>query len=176
MTTYKIPIDSLVYRVGCRLGILDPNVDKYWGENSPADMKIQTFVSKVLPNKPWLLDEPLWSTGRQPNKGGHCYPTHTNCGGCLFESVCRKKLLDTDPSFLGMQLPHTQPRPLPNKEAISKGQEEYRKFVELLNKLRSENKITPEQRRDFDKQWRENPQKRPWLIQHLENLQKEKLS
>jgi len=97
MLTYKIPIDSLVYRVMCRLGIIDPDSDKYSDENSPADVIIQAFVSEVSPDKPWLLDEPLWSTGRQPDKGGHCFPKYPNCKGCLFESVCQRKFLDIDP-------------------------------------------------------------------------------
>jgi endonuclease III len=156
MSTYKIPIDSLVYRVSCRLGIIDPNVDKYSGENSPADVKIQTLVSKVLPDKPWLLDEPLWSTGRQPNRGGHCFPKYPSCSGCLFESVCRKELLDTDPSLLGMQFLSTEkrPRPLSRKTDITGKQAEFAKFVEELK----QKGIKGEEYREKIKQWQREHQ------------------
>ncbi|MEM2112294.1 MAG: hypothetical protein QXX08_10550 [Candidatus Bathyarchaeia archaeon] len=150
MSTYKIPIDSLVYRVWCRLGIIDPHVDKYTGEDSPADVKVQTFVSKVLPDKPWLLDEPLWSMGRQPNKGGHCYPVHPNCCGCIFESICQKKLPDANPSFLGMQLfsVKTQSEPL-SKTEITERQAAFAKFVEELK----QKGIKGEEYREKIKQW-----------------------
>jgi len=85
MTTYKIPIDSLVYRVSCRLGIVDPSIDKYFGEGSPADIRIQSFVRRISPEKPYILDEPLWSTSRQPSEGGHCYPITPQCQGCIFD-------------------------------------------------------------------------------------------
>lgn len=156
MSTYKIPIDSLVYRVWCRLGIIDPNIDKYSGENSPADLKIQAFVAKVSPEKPWLLDEPLWSTGRQPNRGGHCYPTNPNCVGCLFEGVCRKRFLDADPSLLGMDLSTTerQPKSLPKKTDITGKQAEFAKLVEALK----QKGITGEEYREKVKQWQREHQ------------------
>lgn len=49
---------------------------------------------------------------------------------------------------------------------------EYRNFVKTLNKLRKEGKITAEYRRDLDTQWRKTPQKQPWLLQHLKELNK----
>jgi endonuclease III len=156
MSTYKIPIDTLVYRVWCRLGIIDPNIDKYSGENSPADLKIQAFVAKVSPEKPWLLDEPLWSTGRQPNRGGHCYPTNPNCVGCLFEGICQKGSLDADPSLLGMDLSTTerQPKSLPKKTDITGKQAEFAKFVEALK----QKGITGEEYREKVKQWQREHQ------------------
>lgn len=156
MSTYKIPIDSLVYRVWCRLGIIDPNIDKYSGENSPADLKIQASVAKVSPEKPWLLDEPLWSTGRQPNRGGHCYPTNPNCVGCLFEGICRKRFLDADPSLLGMDLSTTerQPKSLPKKTDITGKQAEFAKLVEALK----QKGITGEEYREKVKQWQREHQ------------------
>jgi len=51
-------------------------------------------------------------------------------------------------------------------------QEEYSNFVDLLNKLRREDKITPEYRRDLDKQWRKYPEKRALLLQQLKELAK----
>jgi len=156
MSTYKIPIDSLVYRVWCRLGIIDPKIDKYSGENSPADLKIQEFVAKISPEKPWLLDEPLWSTGRQPNKGGHCYPINPNCVGCLFESICQKRFLSADPSLLGMDLLATdrQPKSLRKKTDITDKQAEFAKFVEELKKKG----ITGEEYREKVKQWQREHQ------------------
>jgi hypothetical protein len=134
MFTYKIPIDSLVYRVWSRLGIIDPHVDKYSGENSPADVKVQAFVSKVFPQKPWLLDEPLWSTGRQPDKGGHCFPKNPNCNGCLFEGICPRKVLDADPSSLGMETSNTERQPThkPKQPEVTSEQAEFAKYVEEL--------------------------------------------
>jgi len=134
MLTYKIPIDSLVYRVWSRLGIIDPRVDKYSGENSPADVKVQAFVSKVFPQKPWILDEPLWSTGRQPEKGGHCFPKNPNCYGCLFENICRRKFLDADPSSLGMEISNTERQPTykPKELEVTSEQAEFAKYVEEL--------------------------------------------
>lgn len=134
MLTYKIPIDSLVYRVWSRLGIIDPRVDKYLGENSPADVKVQAFVSKVFPQKPWLLDEPLWSTGRQPDKGGHCFPRNPNCDGCLFQSVCRRRFLDADPSSLGMEVSNIGRQPIykPKQPEVTSEQAKFAKYVEEL--------------------------------------------
>ena len=156
MSTYKIPIDSLVYRVWSRLGIIDPNIDKYSGENSPADLKIQAFVAIVSPEKPWLLDEPLWSTGRQPNRGGHCYPTNPKCVGCLFEDICQKRFLDFDPSLLETDLSTTerQPKSLPKKTGITRRQAEFAKFVEALK----QKGITGEEYREKVRQWQREHQ------------------
>jgi len=156
MPTYKIPIDSLVYRVWYRLGIIDPNNDKYSGENSPADVKIQTFVTKVSPEKPWLLDEPLWSTGRQPNRGGHCFPKYPNCVGSIFEGICQKRFLDADPSLLGMELSTTEkaPKSPPTKTDITGRQANFAKFVEKLK----QKGIKGEEYREKIKQWQREHQ------------------
>ena len=103
MLDFKVPIDRLVYRVSCRLGIIDPYVDRYYGERSPGDLKIQVFAKTLFPSNPWLLDESLWSTGRQASKSGHCYPTHPRHEGCIFETICPKKYNEVDPSEIGMQ-------------------------------------------------------------------------
>jgi len=138
MTTYKIPVDSLVYRVACRLGIIDPNIDKYYGENSPADLKIQSFVKQVFPDKPYLLDEPLWSTGRRAIDGGHCFPQNPDCNGCLFQSICRRRFLDIDPAKLGIDAEYMSSRikhvPNSKKRAIKEKQAQFSKFVEELKK------------------------------------------
>jgi len=136
MTTFKIPIDSLVYRLACRLGIIDPNIDKYYGEDSPADLKIQSFAKQVFPDKPYLLDEPLWSTGRQAIRGGHCFPRNPRCKGCLFQSICRKRFLDIDPANLGMDTTYTLGRmkrvARPKDREIKERQAQFAKFVEEL--------------------------------------------
>lgn len=102
MRTYKIPIDKLVFRVSSRLGIINPYEDKYFGNDSPADVKIQAFVKKVFPESPWIMDEPLWSVGRVGSKGGHCYPTNTSCWNCMFEKLCDKKFKDVTPEKIGV--------------------------------------------------------------------------
>ena len=104
MRNYKIPVDSLVYRVASRLGVIDPNVDKYYGNSSPADLKIQRFVQGLFPEKPWIMDEPLWAAGRRKEKGGHCFPTNPSCEGCIFDSICPKKFADFAPESVGMQV------------------------------------------------------------------------
>ena len=136
MTNYKIPIDSLIYRVSCRLGIIDPNRDKYFGEDSPADLKIQSFVKKMFPDRPYILDEPLWSTGRRAIDGGHCFPQNPNCNGCLFESICPKNFVDINPEKLGMDTALTPVQrkrvPTPRERANRERQARFAKFVEEL--------------------------------------------
>jgi len=151
MSTYKIPIDSLVYRVSCRLGIIDPNIDRYSGEGSPADIKIQAFVTRLLPDKPWLLDEPLWSTGRQPDKGGHCFPEHPDCSGCLFGSICQRRYTDVDPSQIGMETSSVvgQTRFRPKQPGITSKQAEFAKFVAEMK----QKGIKGEEYRERIKRW-----------------------
>jgi|GEM_PF-4143226 len=136
MTSYKIPVDSLIYRVSCRLGIVDPNRDRYFGEDSPADLKIQSFVKKMFPDRPYILDEPLWSTGRRAVDGGHCFPKNPNCNGCLFESICPKNFADIDPGKLAIDtdltsIPHKRV-PTPQEKAIRQRQARFAKLVEEL--------------------------------------------
>ena len=158
MTTYRIPVDALVYRVACRLGIIDPNIDKYFGENSPADMKIQSFVKQVFPDKPWLLDEPLWSTGRRVFNGGHCFPQQPDHNGCLFESICPKRFIDIDPTQLGMttnledrHTPHRREHVLnPKEKARKEVQDQFSKFVDDLK----QKGITGKKYREMIMQWR----------------------
>ena len=56
MTNYKSPIDRLVYRVTSRLGIIDPSLDKYTGDSSPGDIKIQALVRKAFPSNVWIVE------------------------------------------------------------------------------------------------------------------------
>lgn len=136
MTTYKIPVDSLIYRVSCRLGIIDPRRDKYFGEDSPADLIIQSFVKQIFPERPYILDEPLWSTGRRSVNGGHCFPQNSNCDGCLFENICPRKFLDIDPGKLGTDTKIVSVRrkraPTFKEKAIADKQARFAKFVEVL--------------------------------------------
>jgi len=92
----RVPIDSLVYRVASRLGVVDPKTDKL-GTPS-ADRKIQEFAKLASPAEPLRIDEPMWSVGRSRGYGGYCYSTDPQCQGCLFESFCPKLYGDRDPS------------------------------------------------------------------------------
>jgi hypothetical protein len=139
MATYEIPIDRLVYRVACRLGLIHPNTEKYSGRGSLADVKIQALVRKLLPDKQWFFDEPLWSTGRKPINKGHCYPQNPSCGGCIFESICLRRFLDFDPAVLGMETGLTHDGLKPAKVSyksriptVTERQAEFAKFVEGL--------------------------------------------
>lgn len=143
MESYEIPIDRLVYRVSCRLGLLDPNTDKYSGQGSDADIKLQTLVKRLLPGNQWIFDEPLWSTGRKPVNGGHCYPLNPSCGGCIFGAICPRKFLDFDPAESGMVTGNTIVRTASksfsgssesHREAVTPRQIEFAKFVEDLKR------------------------------------------
>lgn len=160
MATYEIPIDRLVYRVSCRLGLINPNTDKYSGRRSIADVKIQTLVKRLLPDRPWFFDEPLWSSGRKAVNGGHCYPRNPNCKGCIFESICSKRFLDSDPAKIGMEtkpirgLPKKRSAPTSTKKSqaptMTQKQAEFAKFVEELKKKGTKG----EEWREKMKQWR----------------------
>lgn len=92
----RVPIDRLVYRVACRLGIVDPETDAL---GSPmADRKIQEFAKLAFPEEPLRIDELMWSVGRSRGYGGYCYPTDPQCEGCLFGAFCPKLYRDRDPS------------------------------------------------------------------------------
>ena len=157
MSDFKIPVDVLVYRVASRLGLIDPKVDKYYGKGSPADLKIQSFAKRVFPENPWFLDEALWSTGRQASKGGHCYPTHPNLDGCIFEDICPKKCVEFDPSEMGMELGDEtkyRTRCFRRKTGLTDKQKRFRTFVQQLKEqgVRGE-----EYRRKVAEWFRTNP-------------------
>jgi len=61
--------------------------------------------------------------------------------------------------------------PIEKKERISfedeKRQEEYSKLVSLLNKLRSDGKISAVERRNYGKKWRTYPNNRDLLMREL---------
>lgn len=95
----RVPVDRLVYRVACRLGIIDPETDKLGSPS--ADRKIQEFAELAFPGEPLRIDEPMWSVGRSRGYGGYCYPTKPQCQGCPFEAFCPKLYGDHDPSPAG---------------------------------------------------------------------------
>ena len=138
MQTYDIPVDSLVYRVSSRLGIIDPNQDKYSGDGSPADQKIQTFIRNNFPERPWIVDEPLWSTGRKASDGGCCFPQDPNCIKCMFDPICPKKFLDIVPNHIGITGEFSGPKlicgtpVIRNNKSNTKKQREFSKFIEEL--------------------------------------------
>jgi hypothetical protein len=156
MSTYEIPIDRLVYRVSCRLGLIDPNIEKYSGRGSVADVKIQALVKRLLPEKQWFFDEPLWSSGRRAINGGHCYPRNPSCGGCLFESICPRRFIECDPAQLGMETRYTRTMYTPSTvlqknlaRTVTQKQTEFAEFVEELEKKG----IRGEEWREKMKQW-----------------------
>lgn len=95
----RVPIDRLVYRVACRLGIIDPEREKPLSPR--ADCRIQQFAEMASPGQPLKIDEPMWRMGRPGREGGHCYRTDPQCMGCLFETFCSNPYRDRDPSTVG---------------------------------------------------------------------------
>ena len=55
---------------------------------------------------------------------------------------------------------------------MEKSKEEYKQFVELLNELRKEEKISAESWRDLSDQWRNEPHTRTILLERLKILKK----
>jgi hypothetical protein len=94
-------VDVNVYRVACRLGVVDPHFDLYLGRNSMGDRKIQAFAKSAFPENPSMVEDPMISIGRS-EEGGHCFPSEPQCLGCPFEAFCQKLCLHFDPSEKGM--------------------------------------------------------------------------
>lgn len=159
MRSYKIPIDSLVYRVACRLGIIDPYQDVYFGNDSPADIKIQNFVKELFPETPWIMDEPLWSVGRDSSKGGHCYPSNPNCYGCMFEKLCAKKFRDIIPKDIGTKsVPNSIAKSVcgyHEKKTATEHQVAFANFIAELNRKG----VTGDQFREQRDQWQREHRK-----------------
>ena len=102
MSSSEIPVDSLVYRVACRFGILDPTRHRYTGPGSPGDVRIQDFGRLLHPHNPSLLDEPMWMMGRNARMGGYCHPTTPRCdAGCIFAGCCPRLWREQDPTKTG---------------------------------------------------------------------------
>ena len=153
MSDFKIPIDILVYRVASRLGIIDPDLDKYFEDESPGDLKIQSFAKMLFPDDPWYLDEPLWSTGRQRVDGGHCFPRNPEHRGCIFEEICAMKHLDVDPSTIGMETGNRRARP-PEAPGPTMRQ---KRFADFVQQLKDQGVRGEEYRRKVEDHRRENP-------------------
>ena len=100
LETLPVSINEGLYRVACRLGVLDPHFDFYQGRNSMGDRKIQAFALSAFPKNPGRIEDPMtWIGGTE---GGHCLPSEPRCPGCLFEAFCQKLFLHFDPSEKGM--------------------------------------------------------------------------
>jgi hypothetical protein len=98
-----ITIGEDLYRVACRLGIVDPHFDYYQGKNSMGDIKIQSFAKMAFPENPGEVEEPMSWVGRGEERGGHCFPIQPRCDGCLFENFCPKLHPHFNPSEKGMR-------------------------------------------------------------------------
>jgi hypothetical protein len=103
-STIPISIGEALYRVGARLGVLDPHFDTVQGKSSIGDLKIQAFARMAFPRFPWKIEEPMtWvGIGTEDGGPGYCLPTEPHCQGCLFETFCPKLYSDFNPSEKGM--------------------------------------------------------------------------
>ncbi|MGQ9646657.1 MAG: hypothetical protein ACUVWO_08985 [Thermodesulfobacteriota bacterium] len=104
-STIPISVGESLYRVGARLGVIDPHFDTYQGKNSIGDLKIQAFARMAFPRFPWKIEEPMTGVGggSEDGRAGHCLPIQPQCEGCLFESFCPKFYLDFNPSEKGVK-------------------------------------------------------------------------
>jgi len=145
------------------LGIIDPHTDKYFGKRSPADVKIQAFAKALFPNDPWFLDEPLWSSGRQPSDGGHCTPRSPHHNGCIFEKICPRRYTDFDPSEIGIESDRiTGCRTTSSYRQKNKTKEltdRQKRFREFVQKLREQGARGEEYRRKIA-EWSETNSQR----------------
>jgi len=98
-----VTVGEGLYRVASRLGIVDPQFDRFEGRNSMGDVKIQSFARTAYPQNPLEVEEPMASMGRGEERGGHCFPIQPMCEGCLFETFCPKLYLHFNPSEKGMR-------------------------------------------------------------------------
>lgn len=99
-------IGESLYRVGARLGVVDPHFDTVQGKNSIGNLKIQSFARMAFPQSPWKIEEPMsWvGIGTEEGGAGYCLPTQPQCEGCLFEAFCPKLYTDFNPSEKGINL------------------------------------------------------------------------
>jgi hypothetical protein len=100
-----ISVGESLYRVGSRLGVVDPHFDYYQGKNSIGDLKIQAFAKAAYPQNPLKIEEPTTWVGmmKEEGGGGYCLPTQPHCEGCLFEAFCPRLYFDFNPSEKGMR-------------------------------------------------------------------------
>jgi hypothetical protein len=104
-STIALSIGESLYRVGARLGVVDPHFDMVEGKNSIGDLKIQAFARMAFPESPWKIEEPMTWLGVATEEGGagYCLPTQPQCEGCLFETFCPKLYSDLNPSEKGVK-------------------------------------------------------------------------
>jgi hypothetical protein len=104
-STIPLSIGESLYRVGSRLGVVDPHFDTYHGKNSIGDLKLQGFAKTAFPRSPWKIEGPMtWlGIGKEEGGGGNCLPTEPQCENCLFEIFCPKLYPDINPSEKGMK-------------------------------------------------------------------------
>jgi hypothetical protein len=104
-STIPLSIGESLYRVGARLGVVDPHFDMVQGKNSIGDLKIQAFARMAFPEFPWKIEEPMtWlGIGTEEGGAGYCLPTQPQCERCLFETFCPKLYSDFNPSEKGMK-------------------------------------------------------------------------
>jgi hypothetical protein len=100
----SVSVGESLYRVGSRLGVVDPHFDYYRGKNSIGDLKIQTFAKTAYPQNPMKIEDPMTWVGmmKEEGGGGYCLPIQPRCEGCLFETFCPKLQVDYNPSEKGM--------------------------------------------------------------------------
>jgi len=98
----KVPVSESLYRVACRLGILDPYFDVYHGIDSIGELKIQSFSAAAFPADPTRVEPPMNRMGLKREEGGHCMPIRPQCEGCLFEAFCPRLHPLFDPAEKGM--------------------------------------------------------------------------
>ena len=101
-SSLKVPVTENIYRVACRLGILDPYFDLYHGPASIGEVKIQSFARTAFPHNPGRVEPPMNRMGLKREEGGHCFPIRPQCEGCLFEGFCLKLHPLFDPAEKGM--------------------------------------------------------------------------
>jgi len=98
-----IAIGEGLYRVAARLGIVNPHVDYYNGRSAIGDTQIQSFALKAFPQNPLRVEKPMMWMADGEERGGHCFPIHPWCDGCLFKNFCPRLYIDFDPSEKGMK-------------------------------------------------------------------------
>jgi len=101
----SVAIGESLYRVGSRLGVVDPFFDFYEGKNSTGDLKVQKFARAAYPQNPARIEKLMtWvGTMKEDGGGGYCLPNQPHCTGCPFEAFCPRLQWDFDPSAKGMK-------------------------------------------------------------------------
>jgi hypothetical protein len=99
-----LSIGESLYRVSCRLGVVDPHFDYYQEKDSIGRLKIQAFARVAYPHYPIKIEEPMTRAGTmEEGGGGYCLPIQPRCEGCLFETFCPRLYIDFNPSEKGLK-------------------------------------------------------------------------